>query len=436
MTVTKRLIYISLFGGVFVLIAGLASWAFAVIVFLLLNLLLIGLVVADHVQTPKPSVFEVKREMNTKLSLGAVNNVEIVVRNNSATPLKVWVTDSVPMHFEHTLPIESKWIPAYGQEVFNYQVTPLKRGEVYFEYIYLRYTGIYGFIQKQMKIKQDEGYKVYPNMKALTEYRMSTLNRNMFMHGIKRVRRNVEGGEFDSLREYAQGDPYNMINWAATARRNELIVNTYTPEKNQYIFIMLDSSRVMNSEYKNIKKLDYAINSAFLLTDYCTNGGDNVGLMVFDSKVRRYVSPRKNNFDAIASNLYNVEYTETAADYDTAIKTFAMKQRRRSLVFIFTELFNADEALRLSNAVKAHLSNHLVYTITIKDPRIDEFDSLVPKNIDDIYLKSAGVKLVSERDKIREVLRKTGIMSSDVEPDKLSLEAVSRYLDIKRSGIL
>ena len=105
----------------------------------------------------------------------------------------------------------------------------------------------------------------------------------MFLHGIKKTRRNVQGGEFDSLREYVQSDTYNIINWAATARRHELIVNTYVPEKNQYIFIMIDSSRVMNSEYKNIKKLDYAINSAFLWL-ITAHGGDNVGLMVLTAR--------------------------------------------------------------------------------------------------------------------------------------------------------
>jgi uncharacterized protein (DUF58 family) len=158
--------------------------------------------------------------------------------------------------------------------------------------------------------------------------------------------------------------------------------------------------------------------------------------MVFDNKVRRYVAPRKNNFETIASNLYNVEYTETSADYDNAIKTFKLKQRRRTLVFIFTELFNVDEALRFANAVNTHLSNHLVYAITIKDPRVDDIANMDIEKLDDVYLKSAGVKLVGERDKIRAVLKKNGIMSSDVEPDKLSLEAVCRYLDIKRSGAL
>ncbi|HHT92924.1 MAG TPA: DUF58 domain-containing protein [Clostridiaceae bacterium] len=436
MTFTKRLIYLSLAGGVLVLVAGFAGWAFAVVAFTLVNLVLASLVVVDIVQTPKPEVFEVHRELNTKLSLGAENDVEIIVRNNSPIPLLVSVTDSVPEHFKHTLPMEAKWVPAHGQEIFKYQVTPMKRGEVCFENIYVRTLGIFGFIQRQTKIRSDEKYKVYPNMKALTDYRISALNMNMFLHGIKKTRRNVQGGEFDSLREYVQSDPYNIINWAATARRHELIVNTYVPEKNQYIFIMIDSSRVMNSEYKNIKKLDYAINSAFLLADYCTHGGDNVGLMVFDNKVRRYVAPRKNNFETIASNLYNVEYTETSADYDNAIKTFKLKQRRRTLVFIFTELFNVDEALRFANAVNTHLSNHLVYAITIKDPRVDDIANMDIEKLDDVYLKSAGVKLVGERDKIRAVLKKNGIMSSDVEPDKLSLEAVCRYLDIKRSGAL
>lgn len=436
MTFTKRLIYLSLAGGIIVLISGFAGMALAIITFVLVNLCLIGLIIADFVSTPKTSLIEARRELNIKLSLATENNVEIVVRNNSDQPLFVEVTDNIPMFFSHTLPMEKQWVYPHAETVFKYRITPEKRGEYHFDAIHIRYTGIYGIVRKQLKIPTDTRYKVFPNMKALTEYRLSALNRNMFLQGMKRIRKTVTGGEFDSLREYNEGDPYNIINWAATARRNDIIVNTYKPERNQYIFIMVDSSRVMNAEYNNIKKLDYAINAAFLLSDYCINGGDNVGLMVFDNKVRRYLSPAKGNFDAIAENLYNVEYTETAANYDLAIKTFAMKQRRRCLVFVFTDLFNSDEALRLSDAINTHMSQHLVYTITINDPRLPEIAAIKPQNANEIYTKSAAVKLQREREKIQIALKQKGIMSSDIEPDKLSLEAVSTYVDIKRSGIL
>ncbi len=438
MGVTKRLILIACIGAVLVLAAGTGGAGPAVAAFVLVNLVLAGLYLLDWRSTPDTGCIAAERVMEAKLSLGVPNQVELIIRNNSDAVLHVTVTDTVPVHFNHTLPPAAQEIPPHAARVFTYTATPLKRGAFLFPCIYFRYTGVYGICTKQGKRPTEQLYKVYPNMKALTEYRLSALSKNQFMQGIKRGRQAAAGGEFDSLREYREGDPFHVINWNATARRRELIVNQYVPERNQYIYIVLDSSRVMNGEYRFVKKLDYAVNAAFLMTDYCIGGGDHVGLMVFDSRVRRFLAPRKGKaqFEAMAEQLYNVEYTESAADYEEALRFLAQKQRRRALVFIFTELFNADEALRFAEAVKHHLGRHLVYAITIRDPRVDALACRMPRQTEDLYLKSAAVKLQQERRRIGKVLSSAGILNSDAAPDQLSLEAVSRYLEMKRAGML
>jgi len=437
-SVTKRTFLFALIGAAIVFFAGIGGDVWAVVAFVLQLLILILLYLLDLFSTPSPKKISVERVMETKLSLAAVNKVEIIVKNASNNKLKIYVTDDVPFHFTNNLPMEPAVIAPHGQYSFYYEITPLKRGEFLFPAIHVQYNGIYGFCVRKKKFITENKYKVYPNMKALSDYRMSSLSRNMFFQGIKRIRQASFEGEFDSLRDYNEGDSYKHINWIATARSNKLIVNTYMPEKNQFINIMLDSSRVMNSEINNIKKLDYAINASFLLADYCITGGDNVGLLVFDSQVRRFLSPAKGpaQFENIAENLYDVNDTETSADYISAMSVMANKQRRRSLIFVFTELFNSEEAVRFVDSVKKFLCNHIVYAITINDPRLYEYASLSPKNTEDIYLKSAAVKMLSEREKIKAVLNSAGIMNTDADPDKLSLEAVSKYVEIKRMGIL
>jgi len=429
--------YIAAFAGVLiVLLAGIAGAAEAV--FYLYNIILVSLWAFDMYYTPKPRMLEISRHLETKLSLAAENQVKILVRNTSDHPLKVYVTDDVPFHFKHDLPMKPQLISPHSTAEFVYNITPLKRGEFTFDKIHVRYPGLLGFCRKKISISTAEKYKVYPNMKALSQYNISSLNKNLFIQGLRKIRTTSSTGEFESLREYNTSDDFRKINWKATARKNSLIVNTYQPEKNQHIFIFIDSSRVMNTEINNIKKLDYAINSAFLLTDYIIKGGDNVGLLVFDHRVRRYLKPGKGpaQFDLMAENLYNIEAPECSASYEEAIDFFNTKQKRRSLIFIFTELFNADEALRFAKAVRARLSKHLVFAITIKDPRIEEMAGMKASNTRDMFLKSAAVKTLQERKKIKSVLTSAGILNTDVSPDKLSLEVVGRYLDIKRSGIL
>lgn len=371
MGVYKRTAAFALAGALLILISGFAGDSFAIVMFVLVNLLLAALYIADFLVTPSMKNFEAERELDVKLSLSAENEVRITVKNRSGKAVLVNVLDDVPEYFEfEDISRSGVMIPGHGYYVFTYKLTPLKRGEFKFPAIHVKIRGILGFCTKQRRFKTDTSYKVYPNMKDLSRYNMSSLSKNMFMAGVKRIRTVSNGGEFNSLREYNPEDPYNLINWSATSRRNELIVNTYTPERNQYIYVMLDSSRVMNSEIERIKKLDYSINACFLLADYCIKGGDNIGLTVFDSSVNRFVNAGKGGaqMDLLAQSLYNVESSETSANYDAVFKTFNASVKRRSLVFIFTELFNADEAARFAASVKKHMGRHLVYTITINNP--------------------------------------------------------------------
>ena len=231
---------------------------------------------------------------------------------------------------------------------------PQKRGEYTFGKIHIRYNGVLRLCSKKGVYDITKSYKVYPNIKDLSRYGLAAIKKSQLIQGIKKFKAYGTGTEFESLKEYAEGDDYRKINWLASARSNKLIVNTYEPEKNQQVMIMLDSSRVMNSEINYIKKLDYSINAAFLLADVVIKKGDNVGVMVFDSQVKRYIKPGKGlgHFQLLAENLYNVEENFVSADYKGALTYLNQNQNRRCLICIFTELFSVDEALTLSSALK------------------------------------------------------------------------------------
>ena len=426
-------------GAVLILISGFASETLAALMFVLVNFLLLVLFAADYIITPSLKHFSAERVLDVNLSLSAENTVEIIVRNNSDKAVTVRVRDDVPEHFlSSDVSAHRVKISAKGYHTFTYTVTPLKRGAYFFPAIHLKVYGLLGLCTKQKKFVTDTNYRVYPNMKDITKYRLNSVNKNMFLSGIKRLRTVANGGEFNSLREYTSEDPYNIINWNATSTRGELIVNTYTPEKNQHVYVMMDSSRVMNSEIDYIKKLDYSINACFLLADYCIRGGDNIGLTVFDRTVQRFVHAGKGQaqMDVLARSLYDVECSETSANYDNAFIAFNSAVKRRSLVFIFTELFNADEAARFAASVKKHMGKHLVFTITINNPKQKALAEGEAENEKDVYVKAAAIKFMQDRRKIKNILRGAGIMNSDVDPDKLSLSVVAHYLDVKKSGLL
>ena len=439
MGVTKRFAIAFAIAAALTAVAGFTGGnTLAVVVFILANVVILALFLYDLIATPAPRCLEAERTMESKLSLNGVHTCVIKVRNTSDHALKVEVTDDLPEHFERLSRPAPQEILPHTEREFTYMMKPLKRGEYVFPRISARYPGIIGFVRRQIGIKTPDAiYRVYPNMKDLSRYSISSLSRSLLLNGLKQVRAHSDNGEFNNIRQYAEGDSIRYVNWKATARARELMVNTYSPERNQYIYVMLDSSRVMNSPYKNILMLDYGINAAFLLADYCIRGGDNIGMEVFSAGVDEFTAAGKGpaQMELLAGTMYGIESRETAADYDFAAAYLASQVKRRSLVFVFTQLFNAAEAERFAAAVKRRLAGHLVCAVTMRDPRIEKMAVEGDGTIDK-YKRAAARKFVAGRRKVAAVLNAAGIMNYDVEPDKLSLLAVAAYLEIKNKGIL
>jgi uncharacterized protein (DUF58 family) len=151
--------------------------------------------------------------------------------------------------------------------------------------------------------------------------------------------------------------------------------------------------------------------------------------------VRRFVKPGKGtgHFQLIAENLYNVEENVVTADYENALTYLTGQQKRRSLLCIFTELFNKEEALRLAAVLKSIARNHVPLVVTIRDPRIHQLANATIRQTRDVFVKGAASRLEEERDKVQRVLRDSGIACMDIEPDSLSVEVINKYLNMKAS---
>lgn len=431
MPFSKFFAFMAAIGVIPVLIGSFIGLGFYI--FISYNILLLILLTVDLVISPRKRHFEAERLCEEKFSLGADNEIAVKIRNNSRFIVSMTIKDEVPAFFEireHEFKIA---VPPHSDHSGKYHVIPQKRGCFTFGTVSCRYSGVMKLCSRTVSFNLAKDYKVYPNLKDLGRYSLAVLRKSQLSAGDKKAKAYSMGTEFESLREYCKGDDYRKINWLATARANKLIVNSYEPEKNQQVIIMLDSSRVMNSEINYIKKLDYAINSSFLLADIATKKGDNTGLMVFDSDIRRFIKPGKGpyQFQLIADSLYNIEENLVTADYKGALAYLDEHQMRRSLLCIFTELFNKDEALELISALKGIARRHIPLVITIKDMRLYDMARGELADADDLFNKSAAIRLTEEREKIREVFRDAGVPCIDVPPDRLSIETVNRYLSMK-----
>jgi uncharacterized protein (DUF58 family) len=102
------------------------------------------------------------------------------------------------------------------------------------------------------------------------------------------ARQKGEGTEFADLRLFAPGDRVRSINWRASARRDELVVNERHPERNADVILFLDTFADARSGGRST--LDLAVRATATLAARYLERRDRVGLVSFGG-VLRWLTP-------------------------------------------------------------------------------------------------------------------------------------------------
>lgn len=407
----------------------------SVVVFLLL---LIGLVAMDWRLTPKPAELEVARINEPKLSLGVANKITLALHNGSSRTLDITIRDEFPVQFPtDTIFLHTKLAPDEVGEV-AYHVRPTQRGDYRFGNINLRYGSALGTFQRQTAVPFDEVVKVYPNVLDVRKYDMLARKGMLFELGLRTARVFGAGTEFERLREYTPDDEFRAINWKASARRNKLIAAEYETERSQYVVSVLDTGRLMRPPIGAIAKLDYAINAALMLSYVAMLKGDHIGLLSFADHVGRYLQPRrgKGQFYQMLEQLYNLPSQPVESDYGRALSYLGIKNKRRSLMVVFTDLSTLDAARPLINHLGRLAKTHLPVCVVMSDPNVVHYAGKEASASHDVYERAVAEMVLDERRLVLDTLHQAGVYTIDVPANKLTVSVINKYLELKGRGLI
>ncbi|MEM7032146.1 MAG: DUF58 domain-containing protein [Chloroflexota bacterium] len=382
--------------------------------------------------------FEVERHHDIKLSLGAENPIRVTVRNRSRRAASIWLRDEPPDAFEVNQYIFSGTAFALGHWETTYYVRPLRRGDYRFGNLNLRWQGPLGLLIRQGQIDAEGPVKVYPNLLDVQRYDLLLKQNRLQELGLRHTRLFGEGTEFERLREYLPDDEFRRINWKATARRNRPITTEFQTERSQNIVAVLDTGRMMQSPVSEIAKLDYVVNAVLFLAYVATGKGDKIGLMTFADQVGTFVSPRqgRGQFYRMLELLYGVEVAPVEPNYQQALNYLSLKQRKRSLVVIFTDLSGGASMTSLLDSVSVLARRSLPLVVTISDPDIHQAAQQHPTDSLSVYQRAAAEQLLDERRITLEQLQRQGVLTLDVPANQLSLAVINRYLSLKARTLL
>jgi uncharacterized protein (DUF58 family) len=412
-------------------IGGIWAWI------ILLDAMLLVFAVVDYWAARGVGV-AAKRELPGKLSVGVPNRIGLEVSNRAARRAWVRIKDDVPEEFI-AQPEEIRLLmQPNSRATLVYRATPQKRGKFEFGDLNIRVRGPMGLMWHERSVKAGAPVAVYPDLRGASRLLLSGAALDLVNLGLRQLRRDGRGSEFARLRDYAQGDSVREVAWKATARRNKPVTRVMESERSQSILICVDAGRSMAAKVEGLTKLDHAMNAALYLAFVAVRNGDRVGLAVFADGVKAYLAPNagRSQYRKIVDTLYSARPNLTYVDYLALFKELSVRLRRRSLLCVFTDFLDEDQASTMVYPLRRLAHRHVPICLSVKDTALAQLLATKPPGPEEAFQQAVASELLSDREQMKAKIGREGVQLIDVNPEQLSLAAVNRYLEVKAQGLL
>jgi len=373
-----------------------------------------------------------------RLSNGDDNEIKIILENKYAFRIKCEIIDEIPFEFQ-VRDLYFKIIVEPGtSKIFTYTLRPVKRGEYNFGSTNIFAASPIGFVRRRYSFEGTKLVPVYPSYVQMKKYELMAISDRLTEAGVKRIRRIGHSMEFDHIKEYVRGDDYRTINWKATARKAQLMVNHFDDEKSQQVYSAIDIGRVMKMPFEGMSLLDYAINSSLVISSIAMHKQDKAGLVTFSNKVGSILPADRQarQMQTILDVLYNLKTDFLESDFEILTSTILQKISHRSLIILYTN-FETLNALQRQLAYLRRLSRtHLVLVIFFINTELFALIEKPAKNVEEIYHKTIAEKFAFEKRLIVKELARYSIQSILTTPQNLSVNTINKYLELKARGLI
>ena len=379
-----------------------------------------------------------ERILSDRLSNGDENEIKIVVTNNYAIKTRVKIIDELPFVFQiRDFEINSE-LEKTTTKIFNYNIRPVKRGEYQFGALNVYVSTMLNIVSRRYRFEQNKSVAVYPSYIQLKKYQLMAVSDRLFEVGVKKIRRIGHSMEFEQIKEYVLGDDYRTVNWKATARKRQLMVNHYVDEKSQQVYSILDMGRTMKMPFDKMSLLDYAINSSLVISNIALLKQDKAGIIAFNNRVTSVLPAERNplQMKKIVELLYSHQTEFLEADYERLAAVVKSKIKQRSLLLFYTNFETANSLKRQMKYFKSLASSHLLIVIFFKNTGLDKLLSSKSDSIEEIYNKTIAEKFSFEKKIIQKELASIGIQSILTTPQQLSVNTINKYLELKARGMI
>ncbi|WP_299128755.1 DUF58 domain-containing protein [uncultured Winogradskyella sp.] len=404
----------------------------------LLFFVAVGLVLIDLILLFKQKGISAVRVLPEKLSNGDDNPIVLTLQNNYNFKTDLQLIDELPFQYQkRDFQINTQLVKGQKKKI-TYTLRPLERGEYYFGNLNVFVNSPIALVTRRFQFAKDAMVPNYPSFLQLRKYMLIAFSNKLFEYGLKKIRRIGHTMEFGQIKDYVTGDDIRNINWKATAKRNQLMVNQFQDERSQPIYSIIDKGRAMKMPFDGLSLLDYAINATLVISNVALKKQDKAGMFTFSRKVEnRVVAERRpSQMNTILETLYNVNTDFSESDFSRLYIDVKRNITQRSLLLMYTNFETLDALHRQLPYLQAIAKNHLLVVIFFENT---ELDALIKENAEDllsIYHKTIAEKFVFEKRLMVKELHKYGIQSILTTPEHLTINTINKYLEIKARGLI
>jgi uncharacterized protein (DUF58 family) len=400
------------------------------------NVLLLAAIAADLALAAPVRALRFTRSGDTRCLLGERASVGLTVHNPGRRMLRADIRDAWQPS-AGALPARARVrAAAGGQAWLTTTLAPTRRGDKTAVSVTVRSIGPLGIAARQGRQPVPWTVRVLPPFRS-RRYLPEKLSRLRQLDGQHRALLRGQGSEFDSLREYVIGDDVRSIDWRATARRGDVVVRTWRPERDRQILVVLDTGRTSAGRVGGVPRLDAAMDATLLLTALASRAGDRVDMIAFDRRLRARVvgAPRSAVLSAVAQAMAGIEpelvETDAAALSSAALTT----ARHRSLIVLLTDLNPAAIEDGLLPRLPLLAARHEVVVAAVADPALTEM-AAARTDAASIYGAAAAEQALAARQRVSALLQRRGAHVVDALPDRLPATLADTYLALKTAGRL
>lgn len=434
----NHLFYWSLLGiAVLFFVSFFVGWLYAVAALLLVVLLFLLMVDIFVLFSGKNNILA-SRVLPEMLSNGDENSVWIKVANNYRIPVHLRIIDEIPYQYQQRdFLIESR-IDRLSEKEYVYTLRPFQRGEYLFGRLNVFVLSPLHLVQRRYIFSENATVASYPSFIQMKKYDLVAFSHNPFEYGLKKIRRIGHTMEFEQIKEYVQGDDIRTINWKATSKKGQLMVNQYQEEKSQPVYLLIDKGRSMQMPFEGMSLLDWAINSTLALSNIVIRKQDKAGVFTFSKKVEDRVPANRQagQMQKIMNTLYRIDTNFFESDFNRLYVEIKQSITQRSLLILYTNFETTDALQRQLPYLKAISKNHLLIVVFFRNTELNRLIDKEAEKLNEVYDKIIAEKFAFEKRLIVRELTRHGIQCVLSSPENLTTDSINKYLEIKARGMV